>query len=510
MKKKHSSMVQSQKASLEPESALLKKIITKGIGWLALKRVFAQIISTASNLVLVRLLFPDDFGSFAIIQFLISIFWIFADIGFGKALVQRKKDPDAALLRSVWWIQVALSLLIGTLIWLTAPVLISYYSDQVLPEATLGLRWLVVGQILVNLSLVSASLLERHLRYSRIVVCELTSLFTTQLVSIFFALLGFGVEALVIGFIAGKAVILIAYSILSPWPWGVSFNFSKLKSVLKFGFSYQISGLLGIAGAAVLPLFLGRFPGPGGYSGSEAVGFVTWAGGVGALTVVVPSVIEPIIFPLISRLQSKPEVARKLFIRVLRVTSISIFPLAVLLIALAPQIIQIIYTPVWLPGLISLRLATIQTVILGLSSLTLLTLLGLGEAKFVRNIHFLLAILQWVFTIPLVLIFGFWGYNLAAVLAALVSVYAVVKLKEHLKINFLSVVALPFIISVFIGLLTLVLAALVNISNVFELIFVAGISFLVYLGLTFLLSKEALMKDFKTLKEIIVGFRLSS
>lgn len=492
--------------TLEVENILLKKVLTEGIGWLALKRIITQIISTVSNLVLARLLFPADFGSFAIIQFLISIFWLFADIGLAKALVQREKEPDPILLRSVWWTQLLLGVLIGFIVWILAPIVVSYYSGQVLPYALEGSRWLIIGQILFNLSSVSGSLLERHLRYSRIVVIEIIALFVTQLISICLAFLGWGIEALVFGFIVGRLISLVLYSFLSPWAWGFSFNFKKLKSLLNFGFSYQISVLLGILGGAVLPLFLGRFPGPGDYSGSSAVGFVTWAGGVAALTMVLGSIIEPIIFPIMARLQAKKQTAENLFIRVLNTISITSFPVGVLLIVLAPSITKIIYTPLWLPGVPSLRLAVIQVIITGLTNLSLLTLLSFGEAKFVRNIHLWQAIFQWILTIPLVLILGFWGYNLAGILVSAISIYSYLALKKHLKVNFLSIIRIPLLCSVPTGLFTFGVATYINISNIFELVLASGSGFVFYLGLIFLFSRKAVVDDIKALKEVIVSF----
>lgn len=484
----------------------LKSLAIRGVGWLTLKRILTQILLTGANLILVRLLFPEEFGTFAIIQSLVTLSWVFADLGLGRALVQRKKDPDKRLLRSVWWTHVGLGFLVAAILWVVGPLLISYYAGSLGPSAVSWLRILIVSQIFVNMSLVSSSLLERRLAYGRVLGGEISGLFATQGLTILFALGGFGVASFIFGNFIGKLTALIVLFKLSPWAWGFGWDWKRLKSLLSFGLPFQMAGWVGILNGAVVPLFVGRFPGPGGFSGPEAVGFVNWAGGVAALAAALAGIVEQIIFPLISRIQKNLKFAARVFERALRVVSVATFGGGALLLALAPEVTKIIYTPDWLPALTALRLSIIQMSIISLNLVALGALLAFGEAKFYRNMHALWAVLQWALTVPLVLTFGFWGVNLAGVIVSATGLYAFVRLKKYLKVDYLSSIKTPALVAVLTAGLSLIFARVVPVRNFAHLVLNAAISGSFYLFLIYLFMKEELSQDIKLVLAVVAAF----
>ena len=58
---------------------------------LVIRKVLLQAVYTGSNIFLARLLFPTDFGIYAIIGSIGSVFLVFSDIGLAAAIVQKKK-----------------------------------------------------------------------------------------------------------------------------------------------------------------------------------------------------------------------------------------------------------------------------------------------------------------------------------------------------------------------------------------------------------------------------------
>jgi len=482
-----------------------KDLAVRGVGWLVVKRIFTQILFTGANIILVRLLFPEDFGTFAIIQILVTLSWVFADLGLGRALVQRPQEPGRKLLRSVWWSQVVLALLVVVILWVAGPVLISYYSGQLEARAVWWLRLLAISQVFVNMSLVSATLLERRLAYGRILVGEISGLFVTQVSTILLALGGFGVASFIFGSFIGRLTTLVVLFSLSPWPWGFGWEWRRLKPLLSFGVPYQMAGWIGILNGAVVPIFVGRFPGPGGWSGPEAVGFVSWAGGVAAIPTALAGIVEQILFPFMSRIQGNLELAARVFVRALRVVAITTFGGSALLLVLAPDVTKIIYTPDWLPALPALRLAIFQTAIIALSIIALSALLAFGEAKFYRNMHALWAGLQWVLTVPLVLSLGFWGVNLAGVLVSVTGLYAFVRLRRHLKVNYILPIKTPVLVAALTAVFVFVLAQIFPIKTFVHLALIATIGGGFYLSLIYLFMKKDLSQDFNVIWDLVRG-----
>ena len=481
----------------------LKGLIVKGIGWLVIKRILTQVILTTSSLILVRVLFPQDFGTFVIIQFLITIFWVFADLGLGRALIQKKEEPGAKLLQSVWWTQIGLGLVVVGILWFASPLLVAYYGGH-LPERAIGwIRILAVSQILVNMSGVSAVLLERRLDYKRIFIAETSGLFITQVSTIILAILGFGTVSFVFGVVIGKLTAIIAYFILSPWQWGFHFDIRDLKPVLHFGVSFQTTILLSIANGAVIPLYVGRFPGPGGFSGAQAVGFVSFASGVAALSGAAGEIINQFIFPLMSRLQGKKLLATEYFKRALWVIAFTSFGAVSLLIPLARDLISIVYTSSWLPALPAFYLALVQITLMTITSLALYTLLAFGDTRFYRNIHFFWTVFQWGLTIPFVLIFGFWGVVLAGVFVSATGLIAFSRLKRYINFSYANIVGVPLIVALLTGLLVFGLINVFPVDNFFHFLLVSVFGGSLYFYLIYLFMRREFIQNIQIVKELV-------
>jgi PST family polysaccharide transporter len=481
----------------------LKRLVAKGIGWLLVKRVFTQVILTFSNLILVRILFPQDFGIIVIIQFLVTIFWVFADLGLGRSLIQKKEEPDVVLLQSVWWTQVGLGLVVVGILWFASPLLVAYYGGHLPERAIEWIRILAVSQILVNMSGVSAVLLERRLDYKRIFIVETSGLFVTQVSTIILAIFGFGTVSFVFGALIGRVVAFFVYFKLSPWQWGFHVSLNDLKPLLSFGFSFQISIWLSIANGAVFPLFVGRFPCPGGWSVAQSVGFVSWASGVAALSGAMGEVINQFIFPLMSRLQEDKLLATEYFKRALWIVAVTAFGAVSLFFPLARDLISFVYTSNWLPALPAFYLALVQITIMAVTSLALNTLLAFGDAGYYRNMHFLWTVLQWGLTIPFVLLFGFWGVVLAGVLVSATALFALVRLKRYINLSYTNIVIKPLIVALSTGLLVFGLINIFPIDNFYHffLAFVLGAG--TYCCLTFLFMRKEFIENARIVRELV-------
>src|SRR3990167_3382981 len=83
-------------AAIFPAETAVSQLGTKAVSSavvLGVRRIVFQFIITGSNIFLARLLFPEVFGAFTILIFILGFFGYFADIGFAAALVQQKEEP---------------------------------------------------------------------------------------------------------------------------------------------------------------------------------------------------------------------------------------------------------------------------------------------------------------------------------------------------------------------------------------------------------------------------------
>lgn len=165
-----------------------------------------QIMRLASNLILTRILSPDDFGLMTLVTgFLIGL-TMFSDMGLGPSIQQSKRGDDPAFLDTAWTLKIirgGILLAVSTLIaW---PLAVFYNAPQfaqVFPVAAISL--LIAG---FNPTRIDTA--ARHMFLGRLTAIELSAQAINIGIVVLSAYLLQSVWALVIGNIAGAAVMLV-------------------------------------------------------------------------------------------------------------------------------------------------------------------------------------------------------------------------------------------------------------------------------------------------------------
>lgn len=108
-----------------------KKTIITSLVWKLLERTGTQGVQFIVQIVLARLLLPEDFGIVAIV----SIFILFANVlvqgGFNVALIQ-KKDSDELDFTSSFYLSLFFALILYLLLYFLSPIISLYYEMEIL------------------------------------------------------------------------------------------------------------------------------------------------------------------------------------------------------------------------------------------------------------------------------------------------------------------------------------------------------------------------------------------
>lgn len=159
-----------------------------------------QALRLGSNLILTRLLFPEAFGTMALVSVVLVGLAMFSDMGVGPAIAQHRRGDDPAFLDTAF----TLNILRGVLLWLLScaiafPAAAFYAAPELaslLPVA--GLTLLVAG-----FQPTKVDTANRHLLVGRLTVLDLAAQIAGLLVMIVLAALLQSVWALVWGALAG-------------------------------------------------------------------------------------------------------------------------------------------------------------------------------------------------------------------------------------------------------------------------------------------------------------------
>ena len=106
----------------------IKGSTSQGLFWRSLEGIGSQGMNFIVQLVLARILMPEDFGVVAILSIFINLANTFVLSGFSTALL-RKKDAKELDFCTVFYIEVSISLLMYAIIFFTAPYIAVFYEN---------------------------------------------------------------------------------------------------------------------------------------------------------------------------------------------------------------------------------------------------------------------------------------------------------------------------------------------------------------------------------------------
>lgn len=172
-----------------------------------------QAMRLASNLILTRILSPDDFGLMTlVVSFLIGL-TMFSDMGLSPSIMQSSRGDDPAFLDTAWSIKVVRGVILLTVATLIAVPLALFYDTpqfaHIFPVAAISL--LVAG---FNPTRIDTA--GRHLILGRVTLVELGAQAFNIIVVVVAAWWLRSVWALAIGHVTGALVLLILSHLVLP------------------------------------------------------------------------------------------------------------------------------------------------------------------------------------------------------------------------------------------------------------------------------------------------------
>ena len=271
-------------------------LVTRGIVALVSRTIVMQLVVFAGSVALMRLLTPHEFGIFAIVQSALAIVVFFGDTGVGGALVRQAPAPTERQLSSVFYLQLAASLLLMTAVLGLAGTIPRIWPD--LPQdAVLVARILAVDFVLISLRVPPMLLLERQLRFGALSVIDIAGGLTFYGVAVALAFGGAGVWSLALAVLARTSLVTATAFGVSGWRPRMMFAWTDLRPLLRFGVAQQSRNIISLVNDAVTPFWGGRV------LGVTAVGYLNWARQTAYFPLKMVDTMRTVGFPLFARLQ---------------------------------------------------------------------------------------------------------------------------------------------------------------------------------------------------------------
>ena len=464
----------------------LKKKTFSGIGVLIKRQVAVRLICFAANIILARLLAPQVFGIYAIVIFVVQFFSTFADVGIGAALIQKKGKLSREEISTTFWLQQVLVWCVAGIVMVAAPLALIIYPSLP-PTGVWLIRAMAVSFAFASLKTIPAILMERKVDFNRIALVDITETIAFYIAAISFALTGFEVWSFIIAALVRALFGVVVMYSLSAWRPAPQFRFAAVKDLVRFGLPYQGNSILGFIKDAVTPVFVGM------YAGAGAVGYVNWAKSLAFAPLMLSETFGRVAFPAFSRIQEDRELLARAVERSIRCITLVMFPVTALMVALGPEIVHVVFTNKWLPGLWAYYFYCTSPLIVGIVLPMYSAILAVGKSGILLKMMVTLLALEWGLGIPFVIVFGFNGiaFNQPIIGVLFYLIYRRVLRAERVKISLSGNVKWQLCAAIGAGGICKAAAmqlqaTLVTVSG----IFCAGI--MIYLGIMYMLNKNIL------------------
>lgn len=303
-------------------------------------------------IILARLLSPEDFGLVGVALIVISFSNIFYELGIGSAIVQR-----ANLEKRHVWVGYTLSLItsvvLSAIVWFSIPLIVSFFRME---RLSLILKVMIFIFPVNSLSVVSASLLQKEFKFRTLALVEVISYIVGfGICGIVLATIKFGVWALVCANLCQSVVKAIMLLILERHFLKIFFDLKACKELLQFGIGFSIAEIANFFAGQGDNIITGKV------LGAQALGIY----GRAYQFMVIPatlfgSVIDKVLFPVMSKIQDKPQQLTQAYQYGLKIIALLTLPLSVVVFILAPEFIFTVLGQKWGAAIIPLQILCIS------------------------------------------------------------------------------------------------------------------------------------------------------
>jgi len=308
-----------------------------------LARLAAQaanfLIRVGSLMILARLLDPKDFGLVGMVTAFTGVLSLFRDFGLSSAAIQRTSVTDEQV-STLFWINLLVGVLLGLLALAMAPAIVAFYHEPRLFGVT---AVLALGFLFNAAGVQHSVLLQRQMRFTALAVINTAGLVVGTAFAIGGAEAGYGYWALVAMGVILPLANTIGFWLAAPWVPGRPRRRAGIRSMMRFGGTLTMTGLVVYVASNFEKVLLGR------YWGVEALGIYGRAYQlINIPTDNLNSAAGEVAFAALSRLQDDPKRLRSYFLKGYSLVLALTVPLTICCALFADDMIRVLLGPKWM------------------------------------------------------------------------------------------------------------------------------------------------------------------
>jgi len=423
------------------------------------------------NMILARILAPNEFGLMAIVMVVAMVFETFTEVGVRLSVIQNKRGANREYLNTAWWLQAIRGLVLFLVGIFLAPLISSFYNK---PELLNLLRVAFLAILFRGLISPRMSVLRKEYKYGRVVLLSQGSGIIGTFVAIGLAFMIRNVWALVIGFVAESAVLCVLSYALVPFLPKFGIDRKSLSELMKF--------VRGLIGSPILKLIalqadivvLGKMV------TEDRLGIYFLAVQLAYLPVVLFNrIIRPVLLPAFSEKQDDKDFLCRALLKISRGAAILGIPFTAFMASCASGILLLAYGPKYVAVAAPFAVLSVCGLIRMQSGVFVAAYLALGRPHLIRRFAALQAAIVVCLIYPAIVMFDLPGATAVILLASIVTLcFQVLFMKRLIGLQFLEYVRcwLPGLLACSIVLASATLLQVFGIQSAVCNVVIVGLS----------------------------------
>ena len=476
--------------------ANLKTTVLTSLIWKFLERAGVSGVQAVVQIVLARLLLPEDYGIIALIAVFIAVAQIFVTSGLNTALIQ-KKDVDDTDYSSVFFLSLIIAAVCYVVIFVTSPFIAAFYNNEIITPV---LRVLGLTLFFGAFNSIQNAVIARTFTFKNLFISSLGAVIISGIAGIIIALLGYGVWALVgqqiVSYIALCAIMWITVD----WRPKFLFSITRVKTLFSFGWKLLVSAQIDTIYNNISTLVIGKlYP-------ANMLGYYTQGNQYPNIIVSnINASIQTVMLPTYAKNQDDKATVKQIMRRALTTSSFLVLPAMAGLAAVAEPIILLLLTEKWLMAVPFLQIFCCVYALWPIHTVNLQAINGIGRSDVFLKLEIIkkaVGIIALAITIPLGIYAMAIGMIFTGIISTFINAYPNKKLLNYRPLEQWKDIMPSLLISaVMFGIVYTI--TFLTLPCWIMLIIQIPLGIIVYFGLAKLFRLETLTYTLDTVKELL-------
>lgn len=459
--------------------------VSRSMIFKTMERYIVMSFQLVVQIVIARILSPEDYGVVAMMTVFISIATIFINNGFNMAVVQ-KKDADNVDYATAFTINILIGISLYLILFLSSGLIADFY-EQPLIKVYLP----VLGLLLVfgSLNSIQMAIANRNMLFKNLLKCNVTASLLSGIFGVVAAYLGMGVWSLIIQQLSSSIILSIMLFMQQHWMPRFVINRESAKSMFSFGWKLLAAGLINQVYNELNSLVIGKK-----YTSGDLAFYTKGNQFPHFLTSGLEGAIGTVIFSALSKKQNDYAKLHALMRKSMVTNSYLIFPALAILGMVATPLTEILLTEKWLPLVPFMQICCFTRAFHPVASVQMQSLSAVGRSDMRLKLEFI----KKGIGISLLLLAVNYGPFAIAVSAAISSIISImlgaIACKSAVRYSYTNTirVLMPITLITLVSIVSMYTISILvtELNSYFQVVVVSLVGFVIYFGISLLTHTE--------------------